>query len=113
MNRDYFSPMGVEFGMRTIRQGLNYLNLFNDLNPDYGQAVNNFMLHKVFPKFTFDGNKEVKDVKKSDFLYGIETSLESNLGSDLLEDGEFSAKSELKSIIAKAQSNDWIVNYWS
>lgn len=32
LNRDVFDPLGVEFGMRTIRQGLNYVSLFSDVN---------------------------------------------------------------------------------
>ena len=112
INRAQLNPLGVEFGMRTIRQGLNYLAIFADFNPNYDMAINNFMLHKVLPKFTFDGNKEVGDVKKSDLLYGIIPRLEETIDFGRVDD-DFSAKNELAEILVKAKSNDWIVNYWS
>ena len=34
LNKEHFHPLGVEFGMRTIRQGLNYRALFKDVNHD-------------------------------------------------------------------------------
>jgi energy-coupling factor transporter ATP-binding protein EcfA2 len=113
MNREHFHPLGTEFGMRTIRQGLNYLNIFTDFNSSYDQAVNNFLLHKVYPKFTFDGNKEVGNVKKSDLLYGMKSTLEEAINFEEIKDQDFSARDELSEIISKAEANDWIVNYWS
>ena len=32
LNKEFFHMFGIEFGMRTIRQGLNYLELFKDVN---------------------------------------------------------------------------------
>jgi hypothetical protein len=113
MNRDYFHPLGVEFGMRTIRQGLNYLALFSDFNSSYDTAVNNFLLHKVFPKFTFDGNKDAGEVKKSDLLHGLTSRLEETIDFDSIEDAEFSALNELDVILKKGKANDWVINYWS
>ena len=68
LNSRFFHPLGVEFGMRTIRQGLNYLALFKDANEDKEQAINNFIIHKVLPKFTFDGNKKSGQSEKLDLL---------------------------------------------
>lgn len=111
LNRDYLSPMGIEFGMRTIRQGLNYIALFNQLNQDDGLAINNFILHKVLPKFTFDGNKDVLNGStKADLLRAMLARIEQVIEP---EDNEFSALNAFGEIIAKAEGNDWIVNYWS
>ena len=44
LNIEFFHKLGVEFGMRTIRQGLNYLNLFKDVNTDDELAM--ALLHK-------------------------------------------------------------------
>jgi hypothetical protein len=112
INRNYFSPLGVEFGMRTIRQGLNYMEIFSEFNPSYDAAVNNFMLHKVLPKFTFDGNKEVGDVKKFDLLFGLSEKLKGVIDFDQIDD-DFSSSLELGEVLTRAQANDWIVNYWS
>jgi len=113
INREILSPLGVEFGMRTIRQGLNYLDLFGKLNSNKDKAINNFLLHKVLPKFTFDGNKEVNGVKKSDLLYALKSRLDTDINYSNLSDEEFSSKKALQEIISQAEANDWIVNYWS
>ena len=111
LNRDYLSPMGVEFGMRTIRQGLNYISLFQQLNGSGDVAINNFILHKVLPKFTFDGNKDVGNGStKADLLRAMLARIEEIIEH---EDSEFSALFAYSEIITKAETNDLIVNYWS
>lgn len=114
LNKEFFNPLGVEFGMRTIRQGLHYLSLFAELNDNREQAINNFIIHKVLPKFTFDGNKQSGNHNKLDLIdkvlllrfEGIVTSHET-----ISE--EFSCIAALKNIIENARSNDGIVNYWA
>ncbi|MEZ9835368.1 McrB family protein [Vibrio breoganii] len=112
-NRDHFHPLGVEFGMRTIRQGLNYLALFKDINPDNQLALNNFLLHKVLPKFTFDGSKPIGDLDK---LTHIERVFLAQVEDKLLElevAEEFSALQAIKDITEAAKANDDVVNYWA
>jgi len=114
LNKEFFSPLGVEFGMRTIRQGLNYLELYKELNDSEDYAINNFMLHKVFPKFNFDGNKQSGNYNKLELLEKvllprIEAIVPAN---ESLAD-EFSSVAALKEIITNAKANDGIVNYWS
>lgn len=114
LNRDYFHPMGVEFGLRAIRQGLNYLRIFSEFNDDVDLAINNFVLHKVLPKLTFDGNKEAAaGVTKLELLFGLAANLDNGLEVDESLDDEFSVKKVLLSIANKAKANDGIVNYWS
>ena len=114
LNKKFFNPLGVDFGMRTIRQGLNYLVLFGELNDDNEQAINNFIIHKVLPKFTFDGNKQSGDFNKLDLLdKGLLPSLEAILASHELLPDEFSCIAALKSIISNAKANDGVVNYWA
>jgi len=114
LNKSFFNPLGVEFGMRTIRQGLNYLDLFAELNDSREQAINNFIIHKVLPKFNFDGNKQSGDSNK---LYQLDNVLLPRLKSivtnhESLPD-EFSSIAALKSIISNAKANDGVVNYWA
>jgi hypothetical protein len=114
LNREYFHPLGVEFGLRTIRQGLNYIRIFSQFNDDAALAINNFVLHKVLPKLTFDGSKEISDgVTKLDRLFGLATNIDSSLVLDESLDDEFSAKKALRSVADKAKKNDGIVNYWT
>lgn len=114
LNREFFHKLGVEFGMRTIRQGLNYLTLFKAVNDDSHQFINNFLLHKVLPKFTFDGNKTVGQQTKLDL---IEKVLAERIKQELPLYGEipeiFSAVAVLESVVSDAKANDGIVNFWS
>lgn len=114
LNKEFFHMFGIEFGMRTIRQGLNYLELFKDVNNDYDLAINNFMIHKVLPKFTFDGNKYIGEQTKLDlmekvFLERIRLQLPNNEEYNEI----FSVIKAIESIIKNAKSNDGIVNFWS
>ena len=114
LNKEFFHMFGIEFGMRTIRQGLNFLELFKDVNNDYDLAINNFMIHKVLPKFTFDGNKYIGEQTKLDlmekvFLERIRLQLPNNEEYNEI----FSVIKAIESIIKNAKSNDGIVNFWS
>lgn len=114
LNKKFFNPLGVDFGMRTIRQGLNYIDLFGELNDDSEQAINNFIIHKVLPKFTFDGNKQSGNFNKLDQLEkGLLPRLEAILTSHELLPDEFSSIIALKNIISNAKTNDGVVNYWA
>jgi len=113
LNRDYFHPMGVEFGLRAIRQGQNYISIFADFNTDRDQAINNFVLHKVLPKLTFDGNKSAAEVTRLDLLFGLAANLGGALQLDAETEAEFSAEAALQAIARKARDNDGIVNYWA
>ncbi|WP_314283275.1 AAA family ATPase [Haemophilus sputorum] len=114
LNKEFFHMFGIEFGMRTIRQGLNFLELFKDVNNDYDLAINNFMIHKVLPKFTFDGNKYIGEQTKLDlmekvFLERMRQQLPNNEEYNEI----FSVIKAIESIIKNAKSNDGIVNFWS
>lgn len=114
LNKEFFSPLGVEFGMRTIRQGLNYLKLFSDLNENNEQAINNFIIHKILPKFTFDGNKQSGNQNKLDLIDKVMLpKLENIIRTHNLITDEFSSVVALKNIIANARANDGVVNYWA
>lgn len=114
LNEKFFNRLGVEFGMRTIRQGLNYLALFSELNDDSNQAVNNFIIHKVLPKFTFDGSKQAGDQKKLDLMDKVLLSrFERIVPNHESLAKEFSCVAALKNIIENATANDGVVNYWA
>jgi energy-coupling factor transporter ATP-binding protein EcfA2 len=114
LNREFFNPLGIEFGMRTIRQGLHYLALFTELNDDREQAINNFIIHKVLPKFTFDGNKQSGNDNKLNLIEKVLLSrFESIVPSHESIADEFSCVAALKDIIENAKANDGVVNYWA
>ncbi|WP_045403640.1 McrB family protein [Vibrio hyugaensis] len=114
LNEQFFDRLGVEFGMRTIRQGLNYLDLFSDVNDNTEQAINNFIIHKVLPKFTFDGNKLSGDTQKIDLIEKVllDKLVEVVPSYESIAE-EFSCVAALRSIIENAKANDGVVNYWA
>lgn len=114
LNKDVLHKLGVEFGMRTIRQGLNYIKLFQDVNDDYEMAINNFLLHKVLPKLNFDGNKKFNENTKISLLEIVLLDrIKSLLAEHEYYDDVFSAVHTLENVIKNAKENDNIVNYWS
>lgn len=114
LNKDYFHKLGVEFGMRTIRQGLNYLELFQEVNDDSSMAINNFMLHKVLPKFTFDGNKHVGEQTKLELVDRVFVERVKSLLPNFEEYSEvFSAVHAIETVVKNAKANDGVVNFWS
>lgn len=114
LNREFFHKLGVEFGMRTIRQGLHYLALFKDVNNDSLQPINNFLLHKVLPKFTFDGNKTVGQQTKLDLIEKVFAERIKQLLPIYKEMPEiFSAVAALERVVSDAKANDGVVNFWS
>jgi len=114
LNREFFHKLGVEFGMRTIRQGLHYLYLFKDVNDNSLQFINNFLLHKVLPKFTFDGNKTVGQQTKLDLIEKVFAERIKQLLPLHEEMPEiFSAVAALEHIVSDAKANDGVVNFWS
>ncbi|MFV5374312.1 McrB family protein [Acinetobacter calcoaceticus] len=114
LNKEFFHKLGIEFGMRTIRQGLNYLNLLKDVNDDDKIAVNNFLLHKVLPKFTFDGNKQIGAQTKLELVERVFVErLKQLLPNHETYSDIFSSVHTLENVVSDAKANDGIVNFWS
>jgi len=111
--REYFSPLGIEVGLRTIRQGLNYQKIFDEQGSDKDLVLNNFLLHKILPKMTFDGNKKVNGDKKSDLLQRFFIKLKEHINQALVKEKSIDVVDELEYIIKVSESNDGIVNYWA
>lgn len=114
LNREFFHKLGIEFGMRTIRQGLSYLEYFQQVNDDQELAINNFLLHKVLPKMTFDGNKYVGEHTRLELVDKIfvERIKQQLTGYDDY-DPVFSAVHALENLVSNAKANDGIVNFWA
>ena len=113
MTKKYFSPLGIEVGLRTIRQGLNYQKIFREQGSDEVLVLNNFILHKILPKMTFDGNKKVNEVSKNDLLQKFSINLKELINQELVNEKSINTIEELENIIKIADSNDGIVNYWA
>lgn len=112
--KQYLDPMGIEFGLRTIRQALEYSEALSIFESNEETILNNIVIHKILPKLLFDGEKTVDaDIKKKDILLMLDASISNVLG-DLNEDRIYNnAVKELKNLIKSAEANDWVVNYWA
>ena len=66
INQKFLLPLNIDFGIRSIRQSLNYAKL-NKSTYDYGDAydisLNTVILQKIFPRFIFDGSETAKNSK--------------------------------------------------
>ena len=114
MTRNYFSQIGIEVGLRTIRQGLNYQKIFIDQGSNKELVINNFILHKILPKMTFDGSKSIREnVTKKNVLLDFKVKLEAIINREDIRDKGIYVIDEISKIVENAGSNDEIVNYWA
>lgn len=112
--REYLEPLGIEFGLRTVRQAHLYSTALQQFDATDDLILNNIILHKVLPKLMFDGEKEVnKGIARKDLLVGMRDYLKQRL-SGLDTDGTIDfCIDEFDRVIRNAEANDWVVNYWS
>ncbi len=114
--KEYLAPMGIEFGLRAIRQAQNYAALSHRMGGDDEKILNRIILHKILPKLVFDGEKKVQSGQsRMELLIGMREYLNAKIPG--LADEPVShagnALSELNRLIHYAQENDGIVNYWA
>jgi hypothetical protein len=66
INQQFLLPLNIDFGIRSIRQSLNY-TVLNKSSFDNGDAfeisLNSIILQKILPRFIFDGNETAKNGK--------------------------------------------------
>ncbi len=64
INQKFLLPLNIDFGIRSIRQSLNYAEL-NKSTYQYGDvfdiSLNTIILQKIFPRFIFDGSETAKN----------------------------------------------------
>ncbi len=86
LNKEFLLPLSIDFGVRSMRQSLNYALIFNKLSPafsfsweeglsmeDYeeGERIHNYLIEviaintiinqKILPRFLFDGSGTLKN----------------------------------------------------
>ncbi|NMG55315.1 AAA domain-containing protein [Aromatoleum aromaticum] len=111
--RRRLDPLGVEFGLRAIRQSLHYLRQAQAAGIERRAALNNIVLHKVLPKLMLDLGRTAADGKsRRDILLELRAEV-----ADSLEGMDHRAVSEssvdaLDQLIAAADDNNGIANYW-
>ncbi|WP_217352965.1 McrB family protein [Vreelandella aquamarina] len=112
--RDYLDPLGIEFGLRAIRQSLNYIQKGKEAQISALEALNNVVLHKILPKIILDVEKpSTNGRKRYDLLIDFRDELEKTLdGLDETKVNESAIKS-LDDLIARSEVNNGIANFWA
>lgn len=123
INQRFLLPLNIDFGIRSIRQSLNYAEL-NKSTFDYGDvfdiSLNTIILQKIFPRFIFDGNetakngetkiKVVEELQK--FLANEFNEFYYNYESDETDIGKSSSE-YLKEMIKQANRNNSQFNFFA
>lgn len=111
--RDYLDPIGVEFGLRAIRQSLGYLHAARQVGVDDLTALDNAVQHKILPKMMLDaGRTDSNGRSKRDILVELRDELYSVLGGLQPKAGEETSITALDRLIGSISSNNGIANYW-
>ena len=111
--RDHLDPLGVEFGLRAVRQSLGYLAAAErtGLAPD--EALDNVVKQKILPKITLDTGRPAGDGRKRrDVLLALREALADRFEDLVAQSGEESSVGALDRLIAMADGNNSVANYW-
>jgi hypothetical protein len=123
INQKFLLPLNIDFGIRSIRQSLNYAKL-NKSTFDYGDvldiSLNTVILQKIFPRFIFDGSetakngetkiKVVEELQK--FLADEFNEFYDNYESDETDIGKSSSE-YLEEMIKQANRNNSQFNFFA
>lgn len=113
MTKEYLIPLGVEFGLRSIRQASNYMHCYQEhFDITQKEILNHVVRQKILPKLMFDGTKKILgDKDRKDVLLDMKSYLTSEL-SDLDISVDDNVIEDLNRTLNNAEINDWVVNYW-
>ena len=111
--RRQLDPLGVEFGLRAIRQSMGYMREAENVGIEKKAALNNIVLHKILPKLMLDTARTGGDGRnRRDVLIALREELSDNLTGLELTAGAESSVDALDRLIAAAAGNNGIANYW-
>lgn len=110
--RQYLDPLGVEFGLRAVRQSQGYIAAAITAGIGLDEAMDNVIKHKILPKLAFDSARPAANGRsKRELLMELSAELGKRFENAGL-DPETSSVAELERIIKLADANNGIVNYW-
>ncbi|SAL85269.1 GTPase subunit of restriction endonuclease-like protein [Caballeronia choica] len=112
--RDFLDPLGIEFGLRAIRQSLNYLQKAKQAGIELGAALNQIALQKILPKIMLDLEKTATGgASRRDVLVAFRDALSASL--ETLADAQTTelAVTALDDLIERSATNNGIANFWA
>lgn len=112
ISRRHLDPLGVEFGLRAIRQAQGYIAAADAAGLSRHQALDAIFRHKILPKMAFDISRPSGSGRsRSDILEELRDDLVKRFeGTDV--DMSAGSAAELDRMIRLAVGNNGIVNYW-
>jgi len=112
VSRRYLDPLGVEFGLRGIRQAQGYMAAADAAGLGRHQALDGVIRHKILPKMAFDGGRSAGSGRaRREILVELRDELAKRFeGTDV--DKDAGCVAELERMIRLAEGNNGIVNYW-
>jgi|SaaInlLV_10m_DNA_2_1039722.scaffolds.fasta_scaffold09103_2 hypothetical protein len=122
-NKDFLSPLGIEIGMRVMRQSLLFLKLYDEIRPEctekllYSDTLNIILLSKILPHFMFDGDmnvsKDNNEIKKHDLVKQFAGEINATINPTIEDNDSTNASVELQRMIRSAEHNDNVYNFWT
>ncbi len=111
--RMHLDPLGVEFGLRAIRQSLEYLQAARQAGIGDVEALDNVVQHKILPKLMLDTSRTGSNGRsKREILIELRNALETVLKGLQPAAGRETSVEALDRLIASVDSNNGIANYW-
>ena len=112
--KEFLDPLGIEFGLRAIRQARGYLDAARVAGIDEVTAFNNVILQKVLPKILLDVDRIGRDGRKmGQILEDLRARLDQLIDRGALADGSGDCIEQLDALIASADRSNGIASYWS
>lgn len=112
--REFLDRIGVEFGLRSIRQAHGYLQHAQAAGLPADAAFNNVVLHKILPKIAFDASRRATGgATRLDILRDFVRVLRETNGSPDPADVSEDAAAVLDSMIQTAEDNNGLISFWS
>lgn len=112
LSREYLDPLGVEFGLRAIRQSQGYMIAAEATGIGPDEALDNVIKHKILPKIAFDTARPAGSGRpRRELIDELRTELTGRFEGTSL-DLEASCVGDLGRMIRLADGNNGILNYW-
>ena len=110
--RQFLDPLGVEFGLRAVRQSQGYVDAATAAGIGVDEALDNVIKHKILPKLAFDSARPAANGRpRRELLMEMSAELTKRFENAGLNP-DTSSVADLERMIKLAEGNNGIVNYW-